>query len=176
LFSVSLSNKKNDCKMRRTSYFFTPSRGRMQKKLKKSLQGGEARLSGEKVLTKYNNIVILTCIVWNIEYYQSEAGRSPVVEFIDSLEATAKARVARTLDLLEEFGIELGMPYARHLEKHLWELRARQGRNRYRIIYFLATGQTFVLLHGFTKKAGPVPRSDMEMAERRRDDYLSRRR
>ena len=114
--------------------------------------------------------------MWSIEYYQSEAGRSPVAEFIDSLEAAAKARVARTLDLLEEFGIELGMPYAKHLEKQLWELRVRQARNRYRVIYFLASGQTFVLLHGLTKKTGPVPRSDLETAERRRDDYLSRRR
>ena len=114
--------------------------------------------------------------MWGIKYYLSEAGRSPVEEFIDSLDAAAKARVARTLDLLEEFGIELGMPYARHLEKHLWELRVRHGRSRYRIIYFLVTRQTFVLLHGFTKKTGPVPRSDMETAERRRDDYLSRRR
>ena len=114
--------------------------------------------------------------MWNIEYYQSEAGRSPVAEFIDSLEASAKARVARTFDLLEEFGIELGMPYAKNLEKQLWELRVRQARNRYRIIYFLASGQTFVLLHGFTKKTGPVPRSDLETAQRRRDDYLSRRR
>ncbi|MFC1983216.1 type II toxin-antitoxin system RelE/ParE family toxin [Chloroflexota bacterium] len=99
-----------------------------------------------------------------------------MAEFIDSLEASAKARIARTLDLLEEFGVELGMPYAKHLEKQLWELRIRQARNRYRIIYFLASGQTFVLLHGLTKKTGPVPRSDLETAERRRDDYLSRRR
>jgi len=92
------------------------------------------------------------------------------------LEVSAKAKVARTLDLLEEFGIELGMPYAKHLENQLWELRVRQARNRYRVIYFLASGQTFVLLHGLTKKTGPVPRSDLETAERRRDDYLSRRR
>jgi len=114
-------------------------------------------------------------VVWNIEYYQSEAGRSPVKEFIDSLDAKSRTRVAKTLDLLEEFGIDLGMPFARHLEKQLWELRVRHGRNRYRIIYFLATGQTFVLLHGLIKKTGPVPRSDMGIAEQRRDDYLSRR-
>ena len=113
--------------------------------------------------------------MWNIEYYQSEAGRSPVKEFIDSLDVKSKAKVARTLDLLEEFGIDLGMPYAKQLEKQLWELRVRHGRNRYRIIYFLTTGKTVVLLHGLTKKTGPVPRSDLETAERRRDDYLFRR-
>jgi phage-related protein len=114
--------------------------------------------------------------VWNIEYYQSESGKVPVAEFIDSLDARSRAKIARTLDLLEEFGIDLGMPYARHLEKQLWELRIRHARNRYRIIYFLATGETFVLLHGITKKTGPVPRADIEMAEDRRNDYLSRRR
>lgn len=112
----------------------------------------------------------------NIEYYESTTGKRPVEEFIDSLDARSQARIARTLDLLEEFGINLGMPYARHLEKQLWEMRTRQGRNRFRIIYFLHTGQTFVLLHGFTKKTGPVPRGDMETAESRRDDYLLRRR
>lgn len=113
--------------------------------------------------------------MWNIEYYESRAGRSPVKEYIDSLDAGSRAKLARTLDLLEEFGISLGMPYARQLEGRLWELRTRQGRNRYRIIYFLATGQTFVLLHGLTKKTGPVSRGDLEIAGSRRDDYLSRR-
>ena len=97
-------------------------------------------------------------------------------EFIDSLDVKSGARVARTLDLLEEFGTSLGMPYARHLEKQLWELRIRQGRNRYRIIYFLSTGETFVLLHAFTKKTSAVSRQDIEVAERRMHEYLSRRR
>ena len=114
-------------------------------------------------------------MVWSIEYYQSGTGKCPVEEFIDSLDAKSRARIARTLDLLEEFGVSLGMPYARHLEKQLWELRIRHGRNRYRIMYFLCTEQTFVLLHAFAKKTGAVPRKDMETAENRRDDYLSRR-
>src|SRR3990172_12564895 len=94
-----------------------------------------------------------------MEYYKWGVGRSPVEEFIDSLDDKSRASIARTLDLLEEFGINLGMPYAKHLEKQLWELRIRHGRNRYRIIYFLHSGQTFVLLHGFAKKTGPVPRA-----------------
>lgn len=114
--------------------------------------------------------------MWRIEYYESAAGKRPVEEFIDSLDAKSQARIARTLDLLEEFGVNLGMPYTKHLEKQLWELRVRHGRNRYRIIYFLYTGQTFVLLHGFSKKTEAVPRADMKIAGNRQDDYLSRRR
>jgi phage-related protein len=114
-------------------------------------------------------------MTWHIEYYETATGRSPVEEFVDSLDAKSKARIARTLDLLEEFGVDLGMPYARHLEKQLWELRVRHGKNRYRIVYFLYTGKTFVLLHGLTKKTGPVPRTALKVAESRKKDYLSRR-
>jgi phage-related protein len=112
--------------------------------------------------------------MWNIEYYEQASGKRPVEDFIDSLDTKSQARIARTLDLLEEFGVNLGMPYVKHLEKQLWELRVRHVRNRYRIIYFLYTGQTFILLHGFIKKTGAVPRADMEIAESRRNDYLSK--
>jgi phage-related protein len=113
---------------------------------------------------------------WIIDFYESASGKYPVEEFIDSLEVKSQARIAKTLDLLEEFGIELGMPYTRYLEKQLWELRIREGRNRYRIIYFLHTERTFILLHGFSQKTDAVSRADIEIARNRRDEYLSRRR
>lgn len=112
--------------------------------------------------------------MWRIEYYQSQSGKCPVEDFIDSLDAKSRARIARTFDLLEEFGTDLGMPYAKHLEKQLWELRIRQARSRYRIIYFLAIGKTFVLLHAFSKKTSAVSRKDIEVADHRREEYLSR--
>jgi phage-related protein len=114
--------------------------------------------------------------VWNIEYFQTGSGKRPVEEFVDARDARSKARIARTLDLLEEFGVNLDMPYARHLEKQLWELRIRQANSRYRIICFLATGKTFVLLHAFAKKTAAVSRRDIEVAEQRREECLSRRR
>jgi phage-related protein len=91
-------------------------------------------------------------------------------------EQKSQARIARTLDLLEEFEIDLGLLYARYLEKQLWELRVRLGCNRYRIIYFIPTGKTFIMLHGFSKKTDVAPRADLEIANNRREEYLSRRR
>ena len=114
--------------------------------------------------------------MWGIEYYETERGRFQVKEFVDSLDPKARAKVARALDLLQQFGINLGMPYARYVEEQLWELRTQYGRNRYRIIYFLAIRQTFVMLHGLIKKSGPLPRKDIQVAKKRRDDYLLRRR
>ena len=127
-------------------------------------------------LTGHNNIVIMTSAVWGIEYYETTRQKCPVQEFIDSLDVRSQARVARTIDLLERFGIALGMPYAKHVEGELWELRTRSGTSQYRIIYFLFTGKVFVLLHGFAKKSGRIPERHLRTARERRDDFLSRRR
>ena len=115
-------------------------------------------------------------MAWEIEYFETAKGKRPVQEFIDSLDTRSKAKIARTLDLLEEFGINLGMLYAKHVEGDLWELRARSGSSQYRIIYFLCTGGVFVLLHGFTKKSGAIPQQDLRTARDRRSDFLARRR
>jgi len=115
-------------------------------------------------------------MAWEIEYFETGKGRCPVQEFIDSLDTRSKAKIARALDLLEEFGIKLGMPYAKHVEGDLWELRTRARSNQYRIIYFLYTRGVFILLHGFTKKSGPIPQQDLRAARDRRAEFLTRRR
>jgi len=114
--------------------------------------------------------------MWEIEYYQSADGGFPVKDFIDSLDVKAKAKVARTIDLLEEFGIDLGMPYAEHIEGKLWELRIRLSSNRYRIIYFLDEGRAFVMLHGFVKRTEKISKVDLATARKRLSGYVSRRR
>ena len=114
--------------------------------------------------------------MWEVQYYETGRGECPVQEFIDCLGNRAKAKIARTIDLLEKFGIHLGTPYVKHVEGKLWELRIRVGTNQYRIIYFLLTGKVFVLLHGFAKKSGRVPKRDLKIARVRQDDFLSRRR
>jgi len=114
--------------------------------------------------------------MWEVEYYETGRGEYPVQEFIDYLDNRAKAKIARTIDLLEKFGIHLGMPYVKHVEGKLWELRTRVGTNQYRIIYLLLTGKVFVLLHGFVKKSGRIPKRELKIARVRQDDFLSRRR
>ena len=114
--------------------------------------------------------------MWAIEYYEDANGEQPVKEFIDALNIKEKAKVARTIDLLEEFGINLGMPFAEHVEGKLWQLRTRLASNRYRLIYFLDTGKDFILLHGFVKKTRKIPKIDLAIAKNRLEDYQSHRR
>jgi phage-related protein len=112
--------------------------------------------------------------MWDIEYYRAPNRTYPAKDFIESLEVKARARTARTLDLLEEFGIELGMPYAKHLEDKLWEIRIRFKNDRHRIIYALLKDRTFILLHGFTKKSSAVPKQEVDIARKRMRDFIAR--
>ena len=76
----------------------------------------------------------------------------------------------RVLDLLREFGPRLPMPYARHIEGDLWELRPGAGR----LFYFLYTGRRFIILHGYRKKGRKAPKKEIATAHRRMMDFLER--
>lgn len=73
-----------------------------------------------------------------------------VETFLESLNAKEVAKVIRTIELLEEFGNDLGMPHSRHLSDGLLELRIR-GTREIRIFYCFHKKQV-VLLHAYFKK------------------------
>ena len=54
--------------------------------------------------------------------------------FLNSLQTHELAKVMRTIDLLERFGSNLGLPHSRHLKEGLLELRVH-GKKEIRIFY-----------------------------------------
>lgn len=113
-------------------------------------------------------------MAWTTEFYTDEQDRAPVEKFLDTVPQKARAKILRDLNLLEEFGLQLGSPYVRHLTDKLWELRIRTRGKAYRIIYFAYTGQRFILLHAFLKKTKKTPRAELRIAEARFLDFLER--
>jgi phage-related protein len=113
---------------------------------------------------------------WEVVFYEDERGRRPVWEFMRSLPGKHRAKIARSLDLLEEFGLTLGAPHARSVKGHrkLWELRVQVARNAYRLFYFAHIEQRLVMLHGFQKKAQKTPHQEIAIAEQRMRDLLER--
>ncbi len=89
---------------------------------------------------------------WGIVYYQGPTqSNSPIQEFIESLEKRAQNKIVRTLELLESYGLKLGMPYTKKMAgTDLWELRIL-GQDNLRIFYVAITGKSFLLLHGFNE-------------------------
>jgi len=107
-----------------------------------------------------------------VESYIDPQGCSPIEEFLDRLPTGDRARIDHTIGLLQDFGLQLGLPYVKHLEGKLWELRIQAGRKAYRVIYLAFTGQRFILLHAFLKKTQKTPRKEIAIAQRRLGDFL----
>ena len=100
---------------------------------------------------------------WTVGLYTDAPGKSPPLEFINSLPKREQAKITRVLELLREFGPALGFPHARPI-RGLWELRAGTGR----LFYFVHAGRRFIILHGYRKQRRKVSRKEIEMAHRRK--------
>lgn len=84
-------------------------------------------------------------------------------DFIMSLERPTGTKVGRMIDLLEQSGSLLGMPYSKSLGNNLFELRAR-GQQEVRIFYIFYDNKA-ILLHGFVKKTQKTPLREIETAQ-----------
>lgn len=75
-------------------------------------------------------------------------------EFLISLEVKMKAKSLRTIELLEELGIELREPFSKKIsgKKDLFELRIKQSSNICRFFYFFIPGKVIIILSGYIKK------------------------
>ncbi len=91
------------------------------------------------------------------------------------LNPRARAKVWRTIHLLEQKGVNLGFPFCSHVRGKIFELRTSFARLEPRVLYFAAAGSNFVLLHGFLKKADETPEREIAIAEKRAADYEAKR-
>lgn len=66
-----------------------------------------------------------------------------------------------------QFGWPLGMPLVRKMEAGLWEIRSHVPEGIARVL-FTTVGATLVLLHGFIKKSRETPKTDLQLARRRK--------
>jgi len=107
--------------------------------------------------------------------YETEGGRIPVKEFLDSLPRKHKTKAQFAIDLLAGYGQLLKEPFTKHLSgTKLKELRIQASPNIYRIFYLAHIDKKFVLLHGFTKKTEQTPRKEIRVAENRMNEYIRR--
>lgn len=106
-------------------------------------------------------------------YFEDARGRQPAKEFIDGLDQKMRAKVFGRLLLLEEYGEQLSMPFARHLEDGIFELRTPQGSNITRLLYFFFMDNRAVVTNGFVKKTQRTPRKEIEKAKNYREIWRS---
>jgi phage-related protein len=111
---------------------------------------------------------------WSIEFYVLENDESPIATWYDSQNSKVQAKLLHVFELLEELGIEVGMPHVKPLGDKLYEIRIRVDRHNFRVIYFAYTDRRFILLHGFQKKTQKTPSKELELAWKYMEDFLER--
>lgn len=111
-----------------------------------------------------------------IVFYRTASGRSPVHDFLDEISPEAAEKVVDALTSLEVLD---PIPYdvAKKLAgtDALWEIRVRHRGNAFRILCFWESGRIIILLSAFAKKTERTPMLEIEVAQRRRRDYLRRK-
>jgi phage-related protein len=112
--------------------------------------------------------------LYNIIFYTTERGDSPLDDFLDGLDKKSRAKVAAYLSLLEEQGPNLKRPYADIVRGKIRELRIHHSSNQFRILYFLKVRDQIVLVHAFSKKTQQLKKKDIGLAEKRMEDWMRR--
>lgn len=87
-----------------------------------------------------------------MDFYEKENGEQPAKEFMLSLDKKLRAKLADTIMILQDNGYELREPYSKHISEGIFELRAKQGSDITRVMYFFYVNRHIILTNGFIKK------------------------
>lgn len=108
---------------------------------------------------------------YDVEYYEKADGSRPAEDFILSQDAKMQAKIFATLELLEIKGPGLREPFSKPLGDGIFEVRAKQGSDISRVLYFFVVGRKVILTNGFIKKTQKTPSREIDRARRYRADY-----
>jgi phage-related protein len=120
-------------------------------------------------LTSYINIGILI-----MKNKVKILGRAK--SFILFLDVKFRAKVYRSIELLQEFGPFLKEPHSKKVRRYynLYELRVIHGGNIFRLFYFHFTKNIYVITSGYMKKENRLSVSEIEKAISIKQRYLEK--
>jgi len=105
-----------------------------------------------------------------VVFFKTEAGNEPVREWLKGL-SKEDCKVIGTDILTVQYAWPVGKPLVDNLGDGIWEVRSRLD-NRIARTLFAMVYQEIVLLHGFIKKQQKTPPDELELAKKRKKQYL----
>jgi len=103
-------------------------------------------------------------------FFKTEAGTEPVREWLKGL-SREDCKVIGTDILTVQYAWPVGKPLVDNLGDGVWEVRSRLDNRIARTLFAMAD-QEIVLLHGFIKKQQKTPPDELELAKKRKKQYL----
>ena len=112
---------------------------------------------------------------FTVEFYETDAGRCPVREFLDELKAGDPGDFAAVLAGLAKLRHRQyhREPLSKSLGDGLLELR-HVGKLNTRVLWFFVRGRRIVAVHGVRTKGQSLPQRDLDTARERRRDWQER--
>ena len=115
--------------------------------------------------------------MYNIIFYQDAKGREPVRDYIVSLKQKGTkdsfvklTKIQDYLKILKENGTRAGLPYVKHIDGDIWELRPLKDR----ILFFSYNGNDIILLSQFRKMTQKTPPREIKKANKLMKNYIER--
>ncbi len=96
----------------------------------------------------------------------------PATDFINTVNSKMKAKILRTIVLLEKYGPFLPLPHSKKLKGYdLYELRIKVASDIVRLFYFHDRGKIFVITSGYTKKTNKTSIREINLALKLKHKY-----
>ena len=111
---------------------------------------------------------------FDVDFYDLADGTKPARDFLLSLPMKMRAKITRTIAMLESSGTDLREPHSKHLDDGIFELRAKVGSDITRVLYFFVIGRRIIVTHGFVKKTDKTPPAEIKKAKQYRHEFLNR--
>ena len=106
----------------------------------------------------------------NVVFFKTGTGHEPVRDWLKAL-SKEDCKIIGTDILTVQYAWPVGKPLVDNLGDGIWEVRSRLD-NRIARTLFAMVEQEIVLLHGFIKKQQKAPPDELEMAKKRKRQYL----
>jgi phage-related protein len=105
-----------------------------------------------------------------VVFFKTETGNEPVREWLKEL-SKEDCKVIGTDILTVQYAWPAGKPLVDNLGDGLWEVRSRLSNRSARTL-FVVVDEEIVLLHGFIKEQQRTPQDELELAKKRKKQYL----
>jgi phage-related protein len=107
-----------------------------------------------------------------VVFFKTDAGNEPVREWLKDL-PKEDCKIIGVDILTVQYAWPVGKPLVDHLGDGIWEVRSRLSNRIARTLFAVVDGE-IVLLHGFLKKQPKTPADELDLAKKRKKQYLQK--
>jgi len=105
-----------------------------------------------------------------VVFFKTDSGNQPVREWLKELPKEDCKTIGADIQTVQ-YAWPVGKPLVASLGDGIWEVRSRLS-NRIARTLFALIKEEIVLLHGFIKKQQKTPANELDLAKKRKKQYL----